>query len=287
MLKREEIATLIKACKLQAFQDEILAHVKPAILLRLEHPSAGRIGESRVGGVPDLPPSTPWPRDTAGRAHRFLLQIKLADVPVFEGNVFPARGMLYVFVGLDEPATDVAHTIVLYTGDEALAAAAPPLECEYANEGFSGIPPYTIGFKLAPDVPHWATNAHAQLLTVIEQDLEGAFERFEQLEHKLRGEEEGAEYFGQLLGHVRCIGHDSREDAFVVHEINPDWLYKYDRRAKLDMNRAEQWQNLLCFESNQKLHLTIWDAGHLNFLIHEDDLHKLEFSRVYAAAETS
>lgn len=287
MLDQERIKELMATFDLQDFQDAILAQVKPAVLLRLEHPSLGRVGESRVGGTPDLPPSVPWPRDATGKAHRFLLQINLADVPGFDGNPFPPRGMLYFFVGLDEPATDVAHTIVLYVADEALEPATAPPESEYANERFDHIPPYTVGLKLVPDVPHWATNTHEQLLEAIEESIEDGRDNFEGLEWELRDEEEGADYIGQLLGHVRCIGHDSREDAFVVREINPDWLYKYDQRAKLDMGRAERWQNLLCFESSRTLDLTIWDAGYLNFLIHDDDLGKLAFSRVYAAVETS
>ena len=91
----------------------------------------------------------------------------------------------------------------------------------------------------------------------------------------------------RLLGYAAGIGSDPREDAYVVREVNPDWLYEYGKRATLDMSQAHHWQHLLTIYSVLEIDLCIWDAGYLQVLIKDSDLTTLNFGRIYMAVESS
>ena len=61
-----------------------------------------RVGASKSGGLPDLPPDLAWPR-AQGRPMTFLLQVDLADVAAAEPKTgLPSVGLLSVFLANDE-----------------------------------------------------------------------------------------------------------------------------------------------------------------------------------------
>lgn len=290
---------------LQAHADAILATARPAIDLVLDGPSDGTLGETRFGGAPDLPANLEWPRNQSGESLVFLAQINLSDIPAYDDNPFPARGWLSVFIGSDEPATGVEHQLLLILGEAQLAPATVPGEAEFANDCYQDMAPQRLQLALRADIPRWATTDLSDLARIIAPDDDDApdaldaydvEEMLEDLSRELR-QHEGGKTIGHLLGHAQGIGHDGRQDAFVVREVGPQYLYDYAHRKTLDMTRARNWLNLLCLESFRLMHgesfgegdidFCVWDAGYFNFLIHRDDLAKLDFARVYAAVESS
>jgi uncharacterized protein YwqG len=273
----ESLRETIQEFGLEAHADAILARVKPAVRLGLGARSSLELGESRIGGVPDLPVGMAWPRNTSGEALTFILQLRLADVPPFSGNPFPETGMLYFFIGLDEPAWDVEHRVILNDATN-LERAMSPAEDEFANDTHNDLAPHRLTMDLFADVPRWATSDYDALIEDMTDDEADALSDL--------GSRESDEV-AQLLGHVATIGHDTREDAFVVREVNAKFLFDYQERAKLDMTRAQGWHNLLRVYSSLELELNIWDAGFFNVLVREDDLERLNFENLYVAVETS
>lgn len=263
---------------LDARADAIIAQARPAIDLILDGASSGEIGEHRFGGAPDLPPSMAWPRDAGGGAFVFLLQINLSRVPAVEENPLPSGGMMWVFVGLDEPATDVAHRIILWPGGEELRpATAPPIE-ELLNDEYADIAPQRLRLEARADVPNYSTGYEGLEDELSEEEMTAL--------DGLSRHAEGC--IGQLLGHVRGVGQDPRQDAFVVREVGEQFLYDYEKRGTLDMGRARAWRNLLCLFSfdNGAVDFCVWDAGYLIFLFRHEE-QDLDLGRVYAAVETS
>ncbi|MEL6606417.1 MAG: DUF1963 domain-containing protein, partial [Cyanobacteria bacterium J06614_10] len=52
--------------------------MKPAVYIRLEQAGKGDIGQSRIGGTPDLPSGISWPKSSySGHYLCFILQINL------------------------------------------------------------------------------------------------------------------------------------------------------------------------------------------------------------------
>lgn len=60
----------------------------------------GDLFDSRVGGRPFLPQSTPYPHTADGDPLLFLAQVNFSQMPRLEG--FPASGLLSFFVGTDD-----------------------------------------------------------------------------------------------------------------------------------------------------------------------------------------
>jgi uncharacterized protein YwqG len=56
------------------------------------------LGTSRIGGCPDLPGGTKWPRRRVEGPYRFILQVNLAEVAPFDvAKVLPTTGLLSFF----------------------------------------------------------------------------------------------------------------------------------------------------------------------------------------------
>jgi hypothetical protein len=83
------------------------------------------------------------------------------------------------------------------------------------------------------------------------------------------------------------IGRDPREDAYVLREADPKLLHRHGERAPLDMDPARRWRNFLMIDSCMPISLHICKAGYLQILIPDTDLVSFEFSRTYAAVESS
>ncbi|HEX6039070.1 YwqG family protein [Longimicrobium sp.] len=271
----------IRAAGLDAHRDTILSAVRPAIYIGLGAAGQGGVGQSRIGGLPDLPDSIPWPVDpTLGRLRSFLLQIRLAELPPFPENPLPSRGMLYLFADENE---DHADQLLVYTGDEPLRPRRPPEGAELITDWYDDLAPHGLVFDLGADLPRWATRDYYALVEAIaDGDEDGAEETMEALGWAL-----GGGHAGKLLGHAAGIGYDPREDAYVMREVNPAWRYAYDRRRTLDMAGAARWTHLLTVDSVDEVNLMFGDAGYLQVLAHEDDLRRGDFSRVWLNLESS
>lgn len=152
----EQLEGLIREHGLWEHRDTIMATARPAIFMRLGEPGAGRTGESRIGGMPDLPDSVPWPTEPSGvRKLSFLLQIDFAELPTFAGSPFPRRGMLYLFAG---EGGDGPEQVVAYTGSEPLQPRSPSGGEPFATDWYEDLAPHRLAFELSPDIPRWATD---------------------------------------------------------------------------------------------------------------------------------
>lgn len=272
----KDLTTLIHEHGLSEYQDEILASVRPAILLKLGQAEPGHKGQSRIGGVPDLPLSIPWPKNSLlDRYLCFILQINFAELPTFPDNPLTKRGMLYLFAS---ESSNSAEQLVFYDGSEPLEPIHLSQDTRLITDCYDNLVTHRLEFELFPDIPRWATNDFERLCARLNLD---------ELKLNDLGRTLSENSVGKLLGHVSGIGHDPREDAYIVREVNPEWLYNYEQRQTLDMTRAQNWHNLLEVDSSRAVDLMFSDAGYLQVLIHTEDLKRLDFSTVYVNLESS
>lgn len=101
--------------------------LRPARAAADDHQSQ-RPGMSRLGGVPDLPPGSPWPRGAAGVPARFLAQVRLDGPSVPK----PFQGRL---VGVFADGDSIVLTSVV---DPVRPTARPASNGSGAPEGASG-----------------------------------------------------------------------------------------------------------------------------------------------------
>jgi len=100
-LQPDELLSELIACYgLSGRRNEIERLAKPALLLGTGRAveSGLTVGQTKIGGRPDLPRGLHWPRHSSGKPLAFLVQINLAEVPP---NLAPASlprsGILYFF----------------------------------------------------------------------------------------------------------------------------------------------------------------------------------------------
>lgn len=82
---------------------------------------------TKLGGVPDLPPGTPWPDGTGGEPLPFVLQLNLTDLAErFDGLLpWPAGGGI---VQLFTTGDDRDAAVLVHRDLAALRQATPPVE---------------------------------------------------------------------------------------------------------------------------------------------------------------
>jgi hypothetical protein len=227
---------------------------------------------SRVGGVPDLPPGVRWPR--AGDAdYNFIAQLDLGLLP--RRSPLPQRGMLYFFLGEDEPRTRVDGKVLYAPDVEAAARPAPRGAEALINEHYVEIVPHVLAAaEMGLSLPGPRSPEVGEL--DLDEDSEVALE---ELGWSLRP----SGMVVQALGHLDDVDDDPRTIA-AIDELGGE-LYDYTwRRANADRIRsaAEQWRVLFSLRSSQRLDLCFWDAYTLAYLVRAADLERCAFDAVHA-----
>jgi len=95
----EQVRELITAVGLDHRAADIMAMLQPSIAIHTNPSDDSTIplGQSKFGGMPDLPPDIAWP-DYQGRPLDFVAQINLADVAPFDHDKrLPTSGRLYFY----------------------------------------------------------------------------------------------------------------------------------------------------------------------------------------------
>lgn len=254
---------------LEPFQDQLLPRARLAFDLRLDGPSSGETGESRWGGAPDAPEGFEWPRHGSTSLF-FYAQIRLADLIEDAENPFPRRGLLLFFAEVDG-----LSRVVLLGEEEALFPSPIPDDVYYVQA------PQRLRLEARADLPQWATSDYYEAIEGMDDEAEAIYG--DHFNATAGGSRDG--FAGQLLGHATGIGCDPRESAFQEHDLPSGERFEGENPAH--QAGAKRWHNLVRFDSISELDFLLGDEGFLNLLIHQDDLSRLDFSRVLAMMESS
>ncbi|ALP36561.1 hypothetical protein ASL14_10690 [Paenibacillus sp. IHB B 3084] len=74
----------------QDFKDAILQDAQDAIQFHVEHEeNYEHVGNSRIAGYPDLPPTIEWPCNSDGEYYTFIAQINVSELPFSPYEGFP------------------------------------------------------------------------------------------------------------------------------------------------------------------------------------------------------
>ena len=147
------------AAGLGELRDQLLPISKPALRFEfeadadpeLEHDSEIEVGGTKIFGLPDLPPGTPWPRQRDCKhlydpdsgidpnlPCGFVCQLNLADLAGTQfGRGMPDTGLLSVFSCSEIEEIGMTDTLVMYTADvtNLVRHSAPEeLEDDEANQ---------------------------------------------------------------------------------------------------------------------------------------------------------
>lgn len=218
------------------------------------------LGTTRLGGRPDLPVGTQWPR-CRGAQQAFLAQLRVRDLPSAARELRRHGGTLLFFMAVEgEDVWPGRCGAVIHAPTGAkLQRATPP-------RGLFGLEPARILFNLRPDVPDIADDAD-RLMTPLRdvRMTESDWERWYDVRTALNG---FPEYGHQLLGYSRGA-------------YNPDTC---TRRAD---RKSAPWRHLLMIDNDDELGFDIPDGGRLHVLISPAALRAGRFDRTCSYFDTT
>lgn len=245
---------------------------------------------SRIGGDPDLPEHEEWPLDSNGTPMTFLAQLSLAELNNIDTySILPQRGMLYFFVGVDEPAYDIEHKVLYVPEDKLREAKRRHSPEETAQEEvFTG---YRVIARSSLEPPNYGYVDYEQV-----EDEEHDYDQYEELCFELT--EQSTADLAVMFGYPATQHGDCEYEA--VLQLLTGKKYNYSMKDALDqitkqMNgdakKAEQEVRdtllLLALDSDQDIGFCWWDAGELQFYIRKEDLLAGNFAHTYCSLYSS
>ena len=316
ILTRDDLGNLIDRCGYQAARAEIMALAVPVFHIIAGSPAPNApLGQTRLGGAPDLPLGSSWPLGPFGAAS-FLGQFDLQDVAARTGSDdLPPTGLLSLFIlGMDGAGEPVEMLALLTPMGVPLQRLAPPEDAsEFGDTGMGYLNPIDIaafvpGLSIAP-----ADVERLELTTRFPEQDELSFLYLLGLkpdgsigEWLGRGVDNG-DGDQRQVAHARRVGRPGLERfAFIAdwaeweqlktissrlqngtiyrpwkdHD-DPRVRWLLDNRAEFDAG-TQTLQLLLRLESNRPMNLWINDADPIFIMVDQDRLAQGDLSEVHA-----
>lgn len=313
-----KLRQLIREFRVEKCEAWILRHAMECILLHVDKPDEyQQKGNSRIGGVPDIPASFSWPQRADGKYLSFLMQLDLAALPVLSTNDLPRVGHLYVFVGDDENSDNVEHKLIYdATPGAGLSRATSPRTSQMASESLVGLKAFLLTSELALSVPETVVSEQWKDRDVdVDDEVWDAYSDMRQALHARKGEPPS-----QLFGYSSFFGDDPARTSFYVSadrtNVERESLENLEASLKeweADGNQlsiatlkqqiadyhwyqahreeveagVKQWRLLLQIESNVTLNLWWWDAGAVQVMIRHADLKRHHFDDTHMTLFTN
>ena len=268
---RNKLEQAMAAPELQPYQQGLteLARASVAFATTEKDDYSGK-GNSRFGGLPDLPAGISYPsfQDYEGneKGMQFIAQINCADIAQLQ-DYLPRTGILYFFL---EDLEDTAPQVIYYNGDLSTLQSASQLDIteDYIYDQGGIYTPYKAKADKYPGIPYFY-NARDY--------YQASWPELEALEEM----DDAIEALEQAL----------QPDIKPVHSINSYVFKQHDTPEKEAVHalkgKPEDWMVLLRVSSDNQPGFCFWDAGEIYFMIHKSDLAKGDFSKVYCGLESS
>lgn len=241
------------------------------------------IGESKLGGRPDLPEEVPWPT-TDGWPLCFVGQVNLAAMPPLSGETegLPDDGVMSFFYDLErfpsgyEPS-DRGGGAVLYTPAGApLGRRAFP--ADLAAFYWFGVVALTASVELtlpsvASVLPAGEVLSDEESTTLWNIEM-NAMDNFEPVHH-LGGYEQPVQH-----GHVQARMCQFASNGVALYGGETD-----EARLRDLEPGVQDWRLLAQFDSDDAAGMTWGDAGRLYFWIRREDLAARRFDDVWVITQ--
>ncbi|HEX7844649.1 MAG TPA: YwqG family protein [Chitinophagaceae bacterium] len=264
--------------------DFFKGHLKPEILTlpKSANESEMPLGQSKIGGQPDLPKNIEWFKEDNGKRLSFIAQINLSEVASFDkSKQLPSQGIIYFFYSAEQEAWgfDIKDKdkfkVFFYDGNlsEIKRQDFPKDLAEHAR-----YKPCKLTFQSSVSLPNWEEDYVSSRLSETEKD------KYLDITEDLDVES------NKLLGHSDNIqGPMELECELVTNGLYCGDATGYnDPKAKELTKNAKTWTLLFQVDSNHKDAGMIWgDMGRLYFWIKKDDLKNKKFDKCWLILQCS
>lgn len=251
------------------------------------------IGETKIGGRPDLPSSISWvtetntiettekkflifkttKQETITKPLSFIAQVNLSETAAYDKDkLLPEKGILYFFYSAEQeasgfdPSDKNKFKVIYWDGDiaELKRTEFPPDLPEY-----SCYQPATVTIRPEISLPSYGHEV---------------YEDFDEEADKKFWEEVYVDgNLNKLLGYADPIQNDMELDCELVTNglYCGDATGYNDPRAKALEANASQWKLLLQIDSNEENKMMWGDLGRLYYWIKKEDLLNKRFDRCW------
>jgi uncharacterized protein YwqG len=286
----KEIDELLEEYELTDIKEYIYKNVKNGIYLSITEEDDYKVqGVSRAGGYPDMLENFEWPNTRACEPMTFIAQLNLEEISCCDENaLLPKRGMLYFFMGIDEPAYDIEHKVIYIEEDNNLIVTKPDKPTVLEEDYEEAFVPYKIEVKQGLEIPNYA---------YMDYDIIEDSDKYFSLEESISFENKGKNYVGKIYGYPEGQHGDSELEAALKIVANCKYSYSIKDKEKIvaalngDEEKAEAEINdivmLLEIDSNSKVGFSWWDCGVIHFFIRKEDLKNRNFDKTYLSLYSS
>lgn len=276
----KEIKELFDRNGLSKFWNIAESKIKNAINVYLEKAYENDIfiGQSKIGGCPDLPKEIDWFKFKE-KPMSFVAQINLTEIKAFDlDNKLPNEGILYFFYDAEQstwgfdPKDKDCSKVYFYKGSlENLERKKRPADLE----DYHGFYSCKLNFQNTFNLPDYFSNL-MEGIEMNEDDTEKYF--------KIKEEIKQGEIINKILGHSDNIqGGMELECELVTNGLYCGNQSGYDDSNAADLAKnVDSWNLLFQIDSNEDEAGMMWgDCGRLYFWIKDDDLREEKFENAW------
>ncbi len=247
-------------------------HLKPEIRVELSQVPENEIliGQSKIGGRPDLTKEVEWPKQNNGKHLTFLAQINLTELNNDEIDL-PKEGLIYFFYSEDqefwgyskENANDF-RTIYI-ANPKKLQRREIPSTLNIVKGGM--YKPCKLKFTNSYSLPNW--------------EHEFVSEQFKDIDNDPYIDiSSSSEYITKLFGHSINIQGTMEYECEMV-DRGYDWNNIPEKEKEDIKENQYNWKLLFQLDSENEAQMMWGDVGKLYFWIKESDLKENRFDRTW------
>lgn len=272
----ELIGTLDKVIKetdFTAYQRGLKMLALWAVALQTtEQDDYSKKGNTRFGGLPDLPPNVEYPTFTTYhqdiRGYQFIAQLNCEELAPYQ-SYLPRKGVVYFFITDQE---DFNAKVIYFDGslDSLQSASDLAVEEDFIYDDHGIFIPFCTKASKYISIPSFYGDDHLYV---------GDATNLKELEDTNYDEVE--DFRNKLLA----------ESVEPVHGVN-SYVFKQHGSPQIEAasklkGKPEDYVVLLRVSSDNNTGFSFWDAGEIYFVIHKSDLAKGDFSNIFCGLESS
>jgi uncharacterized protein YwqG len=282
-MDKTSIATAMQRAGLQRLGSSLDQLILNSIRLATNpsYETAIQPGQSKLGGLPDLPAGTAWP-DMKGAPMEFIGQIQLADAhPLDSAGALPAQGLLSFFYDSAQQTfgadpNDRAGLKVLYFDQPASALQRTDAPASLPAQGRARVCSIGMSDEVTLPLQPNLEIASLQWSEDDQQHYDGALQQLtSDVKHPIH----------RLLGHPDTIQDDMRMECQLAANGVADPSAVPDRVKQLTAG-ADDWIVLLQVDSDPSIGMQWGNAGMLYFWIRRQDLAQKRFDNAWVVLQS-
>lgn len=278
--QKDKIIQLVGSYYMPHLMHPIVDAIKPSIRMKTfpEKDENIPVGNSKVGGIPDLPLNWKWPTWNETPLE-FIAQVALSEVAPYDTeHILPTSGILYFFFDIDLyfnrwNERESFWKVLFYDGDISQlrrVAVLPVLPLKTSHEEVYITSSCSVEFSTELTIPPFDSIPlrHLDVNTPYFELLENVEKLYDEMIMPS---------IHRLLGHPDAMQNDMQIEC----QFDFEKLYPQHPVPETIIKAADAWTLLLQIGSDDNIKRDWGDSGRLYFWIRKEDLFACNFEHIH------